>query len=76
MSEALIEAVALLSPRTLERARRLTCAVELLRAGKSRREACVIIQGRFFVCQSSAWRLVDIAADVAGPPQVQKEATP
>ena len=73
MSEALIEAVFLLSPRTLERARRLTCAVELLRAGKSRREVCVIIQGRYRVCQSNAWRLVDMAADIAGPPLVQKE---
>jgi hypothetical protein len=67
MSDALIEAVCLLSPRTLERARRLNCAVDLLRAGKSRREVCVIIQGRYRVCQSNAWRLVDMAADVAGP---------
>jgi hypothetical protein len=67
MSEALIEAVFLLSPRTLERARRLTCAVDLLRAGKSRREVCVIIQGRYQVCQSNAWRVVDMADDIAGP---------
>lgn len=73
-AEAILEAVSVLSPRTLDRARRLACAVNLLRAGKTRRESCAIIQDRYMVCQSNAWRLVDMAADLAGP--VPKELQP
>ena len=66
MSDALLlEAVFVLNPRTAERARRLACALALLRAGMQRREACTIIQQRFGVCQSNAWRVVSMAADMA-----------
>ena len=63
-AEAILEAVFILNPRTGERARRLACAVLLLRADTSRRDAAIQIQRRFAVGQPEAWRVVDMAADM------------
>lgn len=63
-AEAILEAVFVLNPRTGERARRLACAVQLLRANASRRDAAAQIQRRFAVGQPEAWRVVDMAADM------------
>ena len=60
----LLEAVFLLNPRTGERARRLVCAVRLLKGGATRRDAAAQIQQRFAVGQPEAWRVVDMAADI------------
>ena len=66
MSEvAILECVAALNPRTLERARRLAVAVSLLRTGMHRREVSAVIRVRFGVVQQEAWRVVDMAADMA-----------
>jgi hypothetical protein len=64
-AELLLEAVFVLNPRTGERARRLVCAVQLLRGGVSRRDAVSQIQKRFSVAQPVAWRVVEMAADMA-----------
>lgn len=66
MSEPMttIEAVHLADPRALERARRLQAAVALLRDGTSRREASGIIHARYRCSRPTAWRLVDMAADL------------
>ena len=67
MTEAeILAAVYALNPRTGERARRLACAVALLRQGMVRREACKMLRVRFTICQQEAWRLVDMASDMAG----------
>lgn len=66
-ADILLECVFVLNPRTAARARRLAVAMTLLREGKSRREVCVVIRQRFGVIQQEAWRLVDLAADMAGP---------
>lgn len=63
-AEAILEAVFILAPRTGERARRLVCAAQLLRAGTPRRDAVAQIQRRFAVGQPEAWRVVDMAADM------------
>lgn len=66
MSATTIELVHLLAPRVLERARRLEVAVQLLAAGQHRREVSGIIQRRFGISQQVAWKIVDMAADMAG----------
>lgn len=68
-AEAIVEAVHVLNPRTLDRARRLSCALALLRAGMERRQACGVLRLRFSICQSEAWRMVDMAADIAAAPK-------
>ncbi len=64
-AELVLEAVFLLNPRTGERARRLVVAVQLLREGTRRADAVAQIQRRFKVGQPEAWRVVDMAADMA-----------
>ena len=66
-ADDLLQAVQTLNPRTLERARRLAIAVAMLRDGTERRHVCTIIRIRFDVARSEAWRIVDMASDMAGP---------
>lgn len=61
----LIEAAQVADPKTLERARRLQYAVALLREGRPRREASGLVHARYGCSRSTAWRLVDMAADLA-----------
>ena len=65
MSDDFVSAVFVLNPRTAYRARRLVVAVSLLREGRSRKEVIALIRQRFSVCGSVAWRVVDMAADMA-----------
>lgn len=64
--DAILEAVHVLNPRTLGRARRLSVALELLRAGQTRIQACAALRLRFSMSRFEAWRLVDMASDMAG----------
>jgi len=73
MTMTTIEAVHLADPRALERARRLLFAVSLLREGKPRREASGMVHARYRCSRSTAWRLVDVAADLV---LLQPVATP
>lgn len=73
---AILEAVQALSPATMDRARRLARAIDLLNAGATRGEAIKAIQLRFGVCQSTAWRVVDVAADMAVRAGGQQGAKP
>jgi hypothetical protein len=63
---AFTEAVFILNPRTAERAKRLACAVRLLREGLSVAEVRTQIRLRYKVAGPVAWRVVDMAADMAG----------
>ena len=64
MTMTLIEAAHVADPRALERARRLQFAVGLLREGRPRREASGMIWARYQCSRSTAWRIVDMAADL------------
>jgi len=59
-----IEAVHVADPQALERAQRLQYAVLLLRQGTHRREASGMVHARYGCSRSTAWRLVDMAADL------------
>lgn len=65
-ADDILAAVYILNRGTAERARRLACAVALMRSGVARRDAVLQIRARFSVCREEAWRMVDMAADVAG----------
>lgn len=70
---AFAEAVFVLNPRTGERARRLACAVRLLKGGMAVADVRVEIRLRFHVKNPVAWRVVDMAADMAGKISPEKE---
>jgi hypothetical protein len=63
----LLEVVFAIDPQACERARRVKAAMDLLRAGLPRREVSGVIQRRFGVSQPTAWLVVDMAFDMAGP---------
>ena len=61
-----LELIHVIDARVLERARRLEAAIKLLQAGKTRREASGIMSRQFRITQCVAWRIVDMANDLAG----------
>lgn len=61
---ATLEAAQVVDPSAIERARRLQYAVALLQAGTPRREASGLVHARYACSRSTAWRLVDMAADL------------
>jgi hypothetical protein len=63
----LLEVIYAIDPSACERARRVKTAMELLGAGMRRREISGEIQRRFGVSQPTAWLVVDMAVDMAGP---------
>lgn len=67
---SLIDIVHAVDPTVLERARRLEVAMQLLKQGKTKREASGLLQQRFRITQPTAWRLVDAANDMVGKVQV------
>ena len=76
---SLLEAVQAIAPQAVERARRLQYAATLLGQGRSRRDVSGIVFARYGCTRSKAWRLVNMAADLAGeisPPQSQQQQEP
>ncbi len=71
----MLEAVQAVDPQAVERARRLLYAATLLSQGHARPEVSGMVRRRYDVHPSTAWRLVNIAADLAEEPQ-QQEAHP
>ncbi len=63
----LLAVVAVLNSRTLHRAKRVTAAIQLLRAGVTKSNARALILARFSCDQAEAWRVVDMASDMAAP---------
>jgi len=63
----LLELIYAIDPRACERARRVKIAMDMLRAGLHRREVSGELQRRFGVSQPTAWLVVDMAVDMAGP---------
>ncbi len=74
MSDAeLIAAVAVVGPRALEKARRLACALALVRQGMNRREVVQALRDRLGMDRLEAWRVMSIAWDMAGMPEDGKQ---
>lgn len=67
----LLEAVQAVAPQAMERARRLQYAAALLSQGRSRREVSGLVFARYGCSRSKAWRLVNMAADLAGDAETQ-----
>ncbi len=63
---SILELVHTIDPRVLERARRLEVAMRLLRSGHTRRECSGMIRVQFAISKQTAWRIVDMAVDMAG----------
>lgn len=66
MTLSLIEAVQVIAPQAIERARRLQYATTLLSQGRSSRDASGMVFARYGCTRSNAWRLVSLASDLAG----------
>jgi hypothetical protein len=64
--ESVLEAAWVLNPRSVQRARRLALAMQLLGEGQSKRDAIALLRQRCGIGQPEAWRIVDIASDMAG----------
>jgi hypothetical protein len=64
---AQLELIFALDPRVIERARRLEFALRHLRAGMPPMEVRLALRLQFHVSQQHAWRIVDVATDLAGP---------
>jgi hypothetical protein len=64
---AQLELVFILDPRIVERARRLEFAMRHLRAGMTAGEVRNALRLQFSIPQPTAWRVVDMALDIAGP---------
>lgn len=64
--ERVLAAIAVLNPGALRRAQRLDRAVQLVKAGTSRRDLVVILCSRFGCQRREAHRIVDRAVDMAG----------
>lgn len=56
-----------LEPRVVERARHLAHAIALIRAGRPAKEVRFEVRRVFQLHRVTAWRLVDVANDLAGP---------
>lgn len=56
-----------IDPGACERAKRVKFAMEMLRQGMGRRAISGEVQRRFKVSQPTAWIVVDMAFDMAGP---------
>lgn len=54
----------MLNPRTMDRAKRICCAAQLLRTGTTPSEARQIIRARYKVSDSTAWFVVAMACDM------------
>jgi hypothetical protein len=65
-ADDLLQCVQTLNPGTLERARRLALAIAMLRGGMAHGYVRSIIRVRFEVDRIEAWRIVDMASDMAG----------
>lgn len=62
-----LDMIHIVDPQAIERARRLEFAVRQIAAGVHRRHVVVMIQAQFKCSQPTAWRVVDMANDLAGP---------
>ena len=66
---SLVEAVQVTDPRAIERARRLQYAVALLQQGRAPREVSGLVFARYGGHRSTAWRMVNMAADLVLEPR-------
>ena len=62
-----IDLVHVVDPQALERARRLEFAIRQITSGVRRSQIVVMVQTQFRCSQPTAWRVLDMAFDLAGP---------
>ena len=62
-----LDMIHFVDPRAIERARRLEFAVRQIAAGVHRRHVVTMIRAKFGCSYWTAWRVVDMANDLAGP---------
>ena len=65
--ETQLALICIIDPRVIERARRLEFALRHLRAGMSPVDVRAALRRQFGIAQPLAWRIVDMASDLAGP---------
>jgi hypothetical protein len=61
-----LELIAVIEPSVIERVRRLEMAIHLLRGGMAPGEVRRALRLRLAIAQPLAWRIVDMAVDLAG----------
>lgn len=64
---AQLELICALDPRVISRVRRLEFALRHLRAGMPPGDVRMALRVQFRISQQHAWRIVDMATDLAGP---------
>lgn len=74
--EKLLAAVYIVDPGALERARRLCCAMDLVRSGVRTAEANRIMRERFGISRFVAWESLSMAADLAAPESKAVQTSP
>jgi hypothetical protein len=65
--EVLLELLFVVDPDAIERAKRLQLAMRMLRDGFTRRQVSGFLIRHHSIPQQTAWRIVDMAIDLAGP---------
>lgn len=73
-SDAILEAVSIINPGALARARRLALAVTLVRSGMHRRDVVQLVRQRHQCSRIEAYRVVSWAIDLAEPQQAKAAA--
>jgi hypothetical protein len=66
MDAAIVEAAWALNRRNVERARQLAAALAMIREGMTPKESRAVLRIRYGLSQVQAWRIVDVANDMAG----------
>lgn len=63
----IVDVLHVIEPRSLERAKRVKLALEMLQRGMPLCEVRIQIERKFEISRQHAWRVVDMALDMAGP---------
>lgn len=61
------ELIQVVDPQALERARRLEFAIRQIKSGVRRCEIVAMLRAQYSVSRKSAYRVVEMAIDLAGP---------
>lgn len=65
--ETQLALICIIDPHVIERAQRLEFALRHLRAGMPAIDVRAALRRQFGIAQPLAWRIVDMALDLAGP---------
>lgn len=68
----LLDIVHAIDPLAIQRARRVEVAIQMLEAGHQPADVRAMLRSRYGMLQPAAWRIVDIAVDMAVIDEEQK----